>query len=82
MVCEVTEIVVIVKVVDELPAGTITGLGTVALDEFEVTVTEVPPGPAAPLKVMVPVDFAPPLTVDGDTVSRESVAGVTVNIAV
>jgi hypothetical protein len=80
--CEVTVDVVIVKLVVELPAGTTIGLGTVALVELEVTVTDDPPGPAAPVSVKVPIEVAPPLTVDGDSVKRESVAGVMVSVAV
>ena len=38
--------------------------------------------PAGPLRVTVPVDGVPPVTEVGETVTLESVAGVTVRVAV
>ena len=76
----VTEEVVIVKVVVELPAGTVTVAGTLALGELELTAMDAPPAPAAPVRVTVQMDVAPPLTVLGDTATLDRVAGVTVSV--
>ena len=40
-----------------------------------------PPVPALPVKLTVPADEAPPITVDGLTVTMASTAGLTVNVA-
>lgn len=61
---DTTPTVVIVKVVDEVPAGTVTLVGTVAdaLPEPELKATARPPAGAFPVKVIVPVDDVPPGT--------------------
>ena len=76
-----TPVVVIVNVVVVEPEGTVTDAGTVALVLLEVRVTVVL-APAGPLRVTVPVDGVPPVTEVGETVTLESVAGVTVRVAV
>ncbi len=77
-----TAVVEIVKVADVAPAATVTLAGRVALAELDVSVTTEPPGPAAPDRVTVPVEEVPPVRVDGDKVTLESVAGVIVRVAV
>lgn len=68
-----TVVVVIVKVLLVAPAGTVTLGGTVAAAELSESVTTAPPEGAAPLRVTVPVDEAPPTTVDGLSESVEMV---------
>jgi hypothetical protein len=58
--------VVAVKVAVLLPAATVTEPGTVATELSELSVTVVPPVGALPERVTVPVEEAPPRTVDGD----------------
>jgi hypothetical protein len=77
--------VVTVKVVEVLPAGTVTEAGTLPapvllLDKAMAS----PPVGAAPLRVTVPVDELPQITVVGFRVSemRLTVAGVTLKVAV
>lgn len=67
--------VVTVNVAVVAPAATETELGTVALALLDVNVTVVPLGPAAPLRVTVPVEEDPPTTVVGLTARVESFAG-------
>ena len=69
------------NVAESLPAGTKTEDGTVAAELPELSVTLVPPEPAGPLSVTVPVDEAPPNTLVGFKVNDERVAGVTVSVA-
>ena len=49
------------------PAATVTEAGTVTSAVLDVKVTTVPPLEATRLSVTVPVEFAPPATVDGLT---------------
>jgi hypothetical protein len=65
--------VVTVKVLLVAPAGTVTLAGTVTPAELSESVTTAPPEGAAPLSVTVPVDEAPPTTVDGLSESVEMV---------
>lgn len=59
-----------VKVTVALPAGTVTVAGTVARVGLElVSVTTTPPAGAAPVSRIAPVELAPPITVDGLSVS-------------
>ena len=76
-----TPVVVMVNVADVAPAGTKTDAGGTALALFELRLTDVPPGPAAPFKVTVPVEDAPPITDDGDTETLARPAGITVKVA-
>lgn len=74
--------VVTAKVVDVEPAGTVTEAGTVTVDKFEVRVTTAPPAGAGPVKVTVPVEFAPPATLVGDTLIVDSFAAATIRVLV
>lgn len=79
---DVTDVVEIENVAEVAPAATVTDAGTVALEELDVSVTIEPPGPAAPLRVTVPVEPAPPRTEAGDTDRLLIAAGVIVREAV
>ena len=75
--------VVTVKVAEVAFAGTVTLDGTVAAAVFELeSATEAPPGGAYPVRVTVPVDITPPITLVGLTETPELAAGVTVKVAV
>ena len=79
---EVTAFVVTVNVAVVLPAATATVAGTVADVLLLDSATEIPPVGAAALKVTVPVDELPPVTVVGlrDT-DDKATAGVMASIA-
>jgi len=77
-----TAVVLTVNVAEVDPAGTVTVLGTLAFELPLDRLTTVPPGPAAPVRVAVPVEVFPPITVVGESVKLESVAGVMVKLAV
>jgi len=80
---EAIAVVVTVKVAEFDPARTVTEAGTDAAALFEARVTVVPPAGAIPVSVTVPVELAtPPTTVVGLTETLESVAAVTVKLAV
>lgn len=79
-VFELTAVVVTVNVAVELPAGTVTDAGTVALALVEDSVTTDPPVPAFPLRVTVPIDEVPPVTVAGLNEMPVNVAGVMVKV--
>jgi hypothetical protein len=74
--------VVIVKVADVLPAGTVTLAGSVAAGLPLDRVTTAPPVGAGALSVTVPVELAPPITVIGFRVTEDIVAacGTTVSV--
>ena len=76
-----TELVVTANVVDVLPAGTVTLGGTWAAAALLLErVTVAPPDGAAPLRVTVPVEGLPPVTLVGFRETEDRVtAGVTVN---
>ena len=80
---EVTVVVVTVNVAVVLPAATATVAGTVAEVLLLDKLTEIPPVGAAVLKVTVPVDELPPITLVGlsDTDDKANV-GVMVSAAV
>jgi len=82
LVVDVTDFVVIVKVTEFMPGGTVTVPGSVAVEELLCNVTTVPPDPACPVKVIVPVEELPPLTDVGFKLKVESTASVIVNVAV
>src|SRR5262249_32050459 len=64
--------VAMVKLTDDIPAGTVTLGGTDAADVLELaSVITAPPADAGPDSVTVPVELAPPLTVVGLRVSDE-----------
>jgi hypothetical protein len=80
---EETARVVIVKVAEVLPAGTVTEAGTVAAAILLlVNETMIPPAGADEARVTVPVDVAPPVTEVGFKLKELSVSGETVNAAV
>lgn len=65
-----------VKLALVCPACTVTLEGTVATDVLPLwSVTVAPPEGAGPLRVTVPVELFPPLTLVGLRVSEESVKG-------
>jgi hypothetical protein len=64
-VVALTEVVFMVKLVDEEFAGTVTELGTVAAGLALDKVTSAPPDGAGEVKAMVPVAVCPPITVNG-----------------
>ena len=74
--------VVMVKVADVLPAGTVTLAGNVAAGLPLDRVTTAPPVGAWAFRVTVPVELAPPTTVAGFKVTEDSVAdcGTTVSV--
>ena len=85
-VLEETVTVEMVKLPDDCPAATVTLGGTVATDGLELaSVTSTPPAGAGPESVTAPVELEPPITVEGFSVSDESVGGgdgVTVSVVV
>ena len=76
-----TERVVTVKVADVEPDGTVTDEGVLALALLDDKVTTVPPGPAGPFKLNVPVDDDPPVTVVGERVRPSSPAGLILKVS-
>lgn len=68
-----TDVVVTVNVALVDPLATVTLLGTLALELLLLRLTTVPPEGAAELRVTVPVELLPPVTVDGFRVSDEIV---------
>jgi hypothetical protein len=64
-----TGVVVTVKVLVVSPAETVTDCGTVASDLLLLSETVRPPAGAGPFSVTVPVEFAPPRTLVGASVS-------------
>ena len=82
----VTAVVTTVNVAPVAPAATVTLAGTVATDALLDSVTTAPPLGAAPLRVTVPVEEAPPVTLLGLSNTEDSVgvvpAGATVSVAV
>lgn len=73
VVVEPTDVVVTVKLLLVDPEGTVTLLGTLAEELLLLKLTTVPPAGAAELRVTVPVELAPPVTLVGLRVSEESV---------
>jgi len=64
------------------PAGTVTELGTVTVLLVLERLTVVPPVPAGPPKVTVPVEPCPPTTVVGAVVNELTCNGCSVSVAV
>jgi hypothetical protein len=77
----VTADVVVVNVAVELPALTVTVAGTTALVLLLDNATTTPPVGAVPVKVTVPVEEVPPVTLAGlsDTPESATAAGVIVS---
>ena len=69
---EATPDVVMLKVAELRPAGTVTVAGTCAAALLELKATEVPPAGETALKVTVPVALVPPIIVPGDTETEDS----------
>ena len=69
----VTAVVVTVKLTLLAPAGTVTLAGTAVAPELSESDTTAPPLGAAPLKVTVPVEALPPVTLVGLRLKAESV---------
>jgi hypothetical protein len=81
----VTVFVVTLSVALVFPAAIVTVAGTVAEALLLDKDTETPPAGATPLKVTVPVEDVPPVTLGGFTESEERatvIAGVTMSAAV
>lgn len=64
-----TGVVVILKVPEVLPAGTVMEAGVVAHVALEARVTTMPPVGASPLRKTVPVELIPPVSELGETVT-------------
>lgn len=77
-----TAVVVVVKVADVDPPGTVTVAGTEAFWLFEVRLTVIPEEGAVPDSVTVPVEFVPPVTAGGEKVTLLNPGGFTVSVAV
>lgn len=73
VVVAVTDVVVTVKLVLVDPAAMVTLLGTVALELLLLKLTTEPPEGAAELRVTVPVELFPPVTLVGFNVTEETV---------
>ena len=82
VVLAATADVVTVNEAELAPAATMTVLGTEALEELDDRLTTVPPLPAGPFKVTVPVDGLPPITDEGDNTSLVNAAASIVSVAV
>lgn len=78
-----TRVVLMVNAALVLPLATVTLAGTLAEDELSLSDTTTPPLGAAPLKVTVPLELIPPVTVVGLS-EREfsTTAGTTVIVTV
>jgi len=74
--------VVTINVAELLPEATVTEDGTLEMELLLERETAVPPLPAGPLKVTVPVEEFPPTTEVGARLTETRVAGVIVNVAV
>ena len=81
VVVEATPVLVIVNVAELCPDATVTLVGTEVAELLSCRVTDAPPGGAAPLRVTVPVELVPPVTVDGFRLRPVSTAGFTVIVA-
>ena len=79
-VADTTADVETVNVAVVAPARTFTEAGTVALGLFDVKLTVSPPVGATPLRVTVPVEFVPPVTLDGARVMLDSPTGLIVKL--
>lgn len=81
VVVAVTDLVVIVKLPDEVPIEIVTEAGIVAAIDDDITVTVIEPLFGTALSVTVPVEVAPPMTVDGERENEVIVNGVTERVA-
>jgi len=76
-----TAIVLTVKMAEEFPAATLTLAGNEALTELVANLTTKPPVGAAPVRVTVPVDEEPSVTLVGLRLTAISVTGSTLSDA-
>jgi hypothetical protein len=77
-----TAVVVIVKLTDVAPAGTVTHTGTEADGDELCSGTIAPPAGAGPFRVTVfAVVLLPPVVEAGDRTTDETAAGTSVNVA-
>ena len=74
VVDDVTVVVVTLNVAVVLPADTVTPVGTVAEELLLESATEIPPAGAAALRVTVPVEELPPVTLVGLSDNEDSAA--------
>src|SRR6185369_3102954 len=73
-----TGVVTMAKLAELAPAATVTFGGTLAIDGLLLArVTSCPFAAAGPFKVTIPVEEAPPLTVDGESVNVDKLGGFT-----
>ncbi len=79
-VAEFTAVVVTVKVAVVAPAGITMDAGSVALVEFDASVSVEPPVGAGLVMVTVPVELTPPATTVGDRVIELCCGGFTVRV--
>ena len=79
--CAGTAVVLTENVADVEPAATVTFVGKVAAELLLDRATVVPPEPAGPLRVTVPVEVDPPITVVGFRFNELRVAGLIVRVA-
>ena len=77
----VTVDVVAVKVAEVAPAATVTLAGTFALALLQLSATIEPPVGAGPLRLTVPVEEFPPITVDGEKEMDEAVNRLMLRLA-
>ena len=82
VVDEDTATVATAKVAVELPAVTVTLSGAFAAELLLDSAIMMPPVGAGPVRVTVPVDGLPPVTVAGFSDTEDSVTGIIVNGAV
>ena len=71
------------NVAELLPCGTVTLAGTLATEGLLLdNATTFPPAGAKPFRVTVPVEELPAFTVEGESVSDDSTAGLRVMVVV
>jgi hypothetical protein len=75
--------VVTMNVAELLSGGTVTLAGTLATEGLLLdSTTTVPPAGAGPLRVTVPVEELPALTVEGESVNDDGTGGLMVTVVV
>lgn len=82
MTVALTGVVFTVNVAVVAPAATVTEAGRVAADDVELRAMLAPPVGAGPLKVTVPDEESPPITLVGLRARLWSTAGLIVSVAV
>jgi hypothetical protein len=76
-----TAVVAILKLAVFAPAAIVTEAGKLTFALLDARETTVPPGPAGPFRVAVPVAEFPPVMEFGETDRLERLAGAIVNVA-